>query len=52
MEKVVFLGHIISRDGLSVDPMKIEAVVNWERSKNVTKIRSFLGLAGHYHRFA
>ena len=32
-------------------PAKIKAVVNWERSKNVTKIRSFLGLAGYYCRF-
>ena len=34
-----------------MDPTKIEAVVNWERPKNVTEIRSFLGLAGYYHRF-
>ncbi|XP_021898880.1 uncharacterized protein LOC110815391, partial [Carica papaya] len=46
-----FLGHIVSRDGISVDPAKIEAVVKWERPKTVTKIRSFLGLAGYYRRF-
>lgn len=51
LEQVAFLGHIISREGLSVDPSKIEAVVQWERPKNVTEIRSFLGLAGYYRRF-
>ena len=42
LEQVVFLGHIISKDGLAVDPAKIETVVNWERPKNVTEIRSSL----------
>lgn len=46
LEQVAFLGHIISKDGLAVDPAKIEAIINWERPKNVTEIRSFLGLAG------
>lgn len=45
LKKVVFLGHIISKDGLGADPAKIEVVVNWERPKNVSEIRSFLGLA-------
>ena len=34
-----------------VDPRKVEAIVNWEQPNNVTKIRSFLGLAGYYRRF-
>ena len=51
LEQVAFLGHLISREGLSVDPSKIEAVVQWERPKNVSEIRSFLGLAGYYRRF-
>ena len=37
LEQVAFLGHIISSEGLSVDPSKIEAVVNWERPKNVER---------------
>lgn len=49
MKKVIF--HIIFRDGLSVSLAKIETVVNWERPKNVSEIRSFLGLARYYHRF-
>jgi hypothetical protein len=48
LKKVSFLGHVISKDGISVDPMKIKAVVEWERPTNVQEIRSFLGLAGYY----
>ena len=47
----MFLGHVISKDGISVDPQKIEAVVNWPRPSNVTEVRSFLGLVGYYRRF-
>ena len=42
---------MISQDGISVDPKKIEAIVNWERPKTVSDVRSFLGLAGYYRRF-
>ena len=48
---VAFLGHVISADGVSVDPQKIEAVVNWKPPKNVSEVRSFLGLAGYYRKF-
>ncbi|XP_038972361.1 uncharacterized protein LOC120104745 [Phoenix dactylifera] len=51
LDSIAFLGHVISRNGISVDSKKIEAVVNWPRSTNVTEIRSFLGLAGYYRRF-
>ena len=47
----MFLGHVISKDGIFVDPKKVEVVVNWPRPTNVSKIRSFLGLAGYYRRF-
>ncbi|KAL0556791.1 hypothetical protein IC582_005308 [Cucumis melo] len=40
-----------SAKGVSVDPQKVEAVVNWERPISVTEVRSFLGLAGYYRRF-
>jgi hypothetical protein len=42
---------VISKDGVSVDPRKIEAIVEWERPSNAREIRSFLGLAGYYRRF-
>jgi hypothetical protein len=51
LKEVVFLGHVISAQGILVDPRKVEAVLKWERPKNVTEIRSFLGLAGYYRRF-
>jgi hypothetical protein len=51
VDRVVFLGHVISRDGITVDPSKIEAVVNWARPTNVSEVRSFLGLTGYYRRF-
>ena len=51
LEKVIFLGHVVSENGISVDPTKVEAVSNWPRPTNVSEIRSFLGLAGYYRRF-
>ena len=51
LDQVVFRGHIVSREGIKVDPKKIEAVLNWEPPKNVPELRSFLGLAGYYRRF-
>ena len=51
MEKVAFLGHVISVEGISVDPQKIEAIVNWKLPTNVSEVRSFLGLAGYYRKF-
>ncbi|TYK21801.1 pol protein [Cucumis melo var. makuwa] len=51
LRKVSFLGHVVSSEGVSVDPAKIEVVTNWPRPSMVSKIRSFLGLAGYYRRF-
>ena len=51
MEKVHFLGHVVTKEGISVDPAKIAAVVDWPRPTNVTEVRSFLGMAGYYRRF-
>jgi hypothetical protein len=45
------LGHIISQDGISVDPEKVQEVMNWKPPTTVRQIRSFLGLAGYYRRF-
>ena len=41
----------MSAEGIRVDPTKIEGVVNWKPPRNVTEVRSFLGLAGYYRRF-
>ncbi|BBG93431.1 transposable element gene, partial [Prunus dulcis] len=51
LDSVNFLGHVISADGVYVDPQKVEAVVNWPQPTSVTEVRSFLGLAGYYRRF-
>ena len=45
------LGHVVSTDGIHVDPQKVEAVANWEQPTTMTEVRSFLGLAGYYRRF-
>ena len=51
LEDVQFLGHIVSKDGIKVDPAKIEAVAKWEQPRTPTEVRSSLGLAGYYRRF-
>ncbi|XP_028118803.1 uncharacterized protein LOC114316338 [Camellia sinensis] len=48
---VAFLGHVITKDCVAVDPHKIEAIVNWPPPTNVTEVRSFMGFAGYYRRF-
>lgn len=50
-EEVLFLGHIITQDGVKPDPSKVSAVQNWPILKNVTDVRSFLGLCSYYRRF-
>jgi hypothetical protein len=51
LEEVAFLDHVLTAEGVAVDPAKIKAMKEWEQPRNLTDIRSFLGLAGHYRRF-
>ena len=51
LHEVSFLGHVVSGEGISADPKKVEAIIKWEEPKNVAEVRSFLGLAGYYRRF-
>ncbi|KAL4281883.1 hypothetical protein GQ457_03G019080 [Hibiscus cannabinus] len=51
IREVVFLGHVVSSEGIRVDPKKVEAIVNWKQPTSVTEIRSFVGLVGYYRRF-
>jgi hypothetical protein len=50
-EEVEYLGHIISKKGVKVDPKKIMEITEWPKPKNISKLRGFLGLAGYYQRF-
>jgi hypothetical protein len=51
INEVLFLGHIINRDGLAVDPKKLAAILNLKAPKDVQGIKSFIGMAGYYRRF-
>jgi hypothetical protein len=51
LKEALFLGHIISEGGISVDPSKANDILSWKIPQNVSNIRSFLGLVGYYRRF-
>jgi hypothetical protein len=51
LDQVEFLGHVISKEGIAVNPSKVASILEWEAPKNVKQIRGFLGMAGYYRRF-
>jgi len=51
LEEVTFLGHVVTKEGIKVDPQKVKAITEWSRPTNITQIRSFMGLPGYYGRF-
>jgi hypothetical protein len=48
---VPFLGHVLSEDGILVDPTKVQEVLDWKPSTLIYEVLSFLGPAGYYCRF-
>jgi hypothetical protein len=49
--QIHYLGHIIIKDGIAMDPKKIETIIEWSAPRNVAKVKSFMGLDGYYIRF-
>lgn len=49
--EITYLGHVISGEGISADPAKVEAMVCWPQPTNITELRCFLGLTEYYRRF-
>ncbi|WVZ76183.1 hypothetical protein U9M48_024176 [Paspalum notatum var. saurae] len=51
IDEVRFLGHVVSKGGIAVDPSKVSTVMNWKVPETPKEVRGFLGLAGYYRRF-
>jgi hypothetical protein len=51
IKEVPFLGHVVSPEGIMVDPSKVKEVLEWKLPTMVSEVRSFLGLADYYRRF-
>jgi len=52
LTEVTFLWHVVFKERIKINPQKIKMVIEWPRPTNVTEVRCFLGLVGHYKRFA
>ena len=50
-EEISFLGHVVSAQGIKMEPGKLDAIMKWPEPKDIHELRSFLGLAGYYRRF-
>jgi hypothetical protein len=51
IKEVPFLGHMVSLEGIMVDPSKVKELLDWKPPTFVFGVRSFLGLVGYYRRF-
>lgn len=49
--EVKYLGHVISGEGIAMDPSKIQVIIDWPVPNNVAEVHSFMGLAGFYQQF-
>ena len=50
-DKIQYLGHVISKEGISVNPNKIKDFIDWPVPKDVIDVRSFMGITGYYRKF-
>ena len=50
-DKIQYLGHVITKEGISVDPEKIKEIEKWSVQKYVTGLQSFMGITDYYRRF-
>jgi hypothetical protein len=51
LDKVEFLGHVITKEGIAVNPSKVQVILDWKAPNNVMEILGFLGMARYYRRF-
>jgi hypothetical protein len=51
LEEIQFLGHVLSTNGIAVDPSKVKDILEWKPPTTIHQVRSFLRLAGYYRRF-
>ena len=51
MKEIKYLGHIISKNGILMDPKKLRVIQEWPPPRNVHELRSFLGMCSYYHHF-
>ena len=50
-QELIYLGHVVSTDGIQTDPKKVEAIHKWPVPTNMIEVRSFLGFTNYYQRF-